>query len=156
MTDIGTKTNYAGLTPVQRELLDAAERATVHSYSRYSGFRVGAALRTKEGKIFTGTNIENAAYPLTMCAERIAIFKAVSEGYRDYDSLAIIGFNTPNPVAPCGSCRQVNSEFAQLADHDIELIMSSSSKENIVVSSLDTLLPMGFGPRDLGMNPENM
>ena len=82
--------------------------------------------------------------------------KQTSSGRGLLDSLAIIGFNTPNPVAPCGSCRQVNSEFAQLADHDIELIMSSSSKENIVVSSLDTLLPMGFGPRDLGMNPENM
>lgn len=91
-----------------------------------------------------------------MCAERVAIFKAVSEGYRDYNSMAIIGFDTENPVAPCGSCRQVNSEFAQLADQDIELIMSSSDKENIVVSSLDALLPMGFGPKDLGMNPKNM
>ena len=97
-----------------RELFAAAVKAAEKSYSKYSHFTVGAALLTKDGKIFTGCNIENASYSLTVCAERTAVFKAVSEGYTDFEAIAIAGSGNEDfskPCFPCGACLQVLSEF---------------------------------------------
>ncbi|WP_369404878.1 cytidine deaminase [Piscibacillus salipiscarius] len=94
----------------QSLLVNEAKSMLDQAYVPYSTFPVGAALLTKDGKVYKGCNIENAAYPVTCCAERVAIFKAVSEGERDFESLAVIA-NTSRPVPPCGACRQVMSEF---------------------------------------------
>ena len=93
------------------ELIRAASYVKEKAYSEYSKFKVGAAIRTKEGKIFTGCNIENVSYGLSMCAERVALYKAVSEGYRAFDSLAI-STSGAKPTLPCGACRQVLVEFS--------------------------------------------
>ncbi|MCR5601788.1 MAG: cytidine deaminase [Ruminococcus sp.] len=106
------------------ELFAAAVKAADNSYSKYSGFSVGAALLTADGKLFKGCNIENASYSLTNCAERTAVFKAVSEGYTDFTAIAIAG--SPNkdfskPCFPCGACLQVLSEFC---GSDFRIILS--------------------------------
>ena len=96
------------------QLFREAVKASSQSYSKYSGFHVGAALLTEDGKIFTGCNIENASYSLTICAERTAVFKAVSEGYTDFEAIAIAGSGNGDfskPCFPCGACLQVLSEF---------------------------------------------
>ena len=97
------------LTDEERHsLIDLANEARRRAYAPYSNYPVGAALRTKSGKVFTGVNVENAAYPTTMCAERTAVFKAVSEGEREFEVIAVV---TDNGGSPCGSCRQVLAEF---------------------------------------------
>lgn len=106
------------------ELFAAAVKAAADSYSKYSGFSVGAALLTADGKMFTGCNIENASYSLTMCAERTAIFKAVSEGYAEFSAIAVAGSPTDDfskPCYPCGACLQVMSEFC---GNDMRIILS--------------------------------
>src|SRR3990170_4585616 len=92
----------------KQSLIDLANTARQRAYVPYSNYPVGAALRTKTGRIYTGVNIENAAYPQTMCAERVAIFKAVSEGETEFDVIAVV---TNNGGSPCGGCRQVLAEF---------------------------------------------
>jgi cytidine deaminase len=92
----------------EQALIDLANEARKRAYAPYSHYRVGAALRTKTGRIFTGVNVESAAYPTTMCAERVAIYKAVSEGEREFDVIVVV---TDNGGSPCGSCRQVMAEF---------------------------------------------
>lgn len=102
----------------------AAVKAAERSYSKYSGFSVGAALLTADGKLFTGCNIENASFSLTNCAERTAIFKAVSEGYTDFAAIAIAGSGTEDfskPCFPCGACLQVMSEFC---GNDMKIVLS--------------------------------
>lgn len=94
----------------QEILIAAARQAREHAQAPYSEFRVGAAVRTKSGKIFSGCNIENASYGLTICAERVAIFKAVSDGEREFDSIAVVT-DTDDLTPPCGACRQVIWEF---------------------------------------------
>ena len=97
-----------------KDLLNIAISAAGNSYSPYSEFRVGAALLTADGRIFTGCNIENASYSMTMCAERTAIFKAVSDGYTDFSAIAVAGSSTNDfsmPCVPCGACLQVLTEF---------------------------------------------
>ncbi len=119
------------------------------SYSPYSNFKVGAALLTKDGKIFTGANIENAAYTPSNCAERTAVFKAVSEGYREFEAIAIAGGfsdETADYCYPCGVCRQVLNEFVN-ADEFIVLIAKTA--EDFKEYKLSQLLPFGFGPNDL-------
>lgn len=106
------------------KLYDEAIKASEKSYSPYSDFRVGSALLTSDGKIFTGCNIENASYSLTVCAERTAIFKAVSEGISDFEAIAIYG--TENPCIPCGACLQVMSEFCK---SDFKVVLSDGVHE---------------------------
>ena len=105
-------------------LVDAARQAREHAVAPFSGFKVGAALETADGTIVTGCNIENASYGLTMCAERVAIFKAVSDGHRAFRRIAIVA-DTPAPTAPCGACRQILWEFAG----DSEVILANLTQE---------------------------
>lgn len=122
---------------IDKKLLDIAKKASENAYAPYSNFKVGVALKTKEGKIFSGCNVENASYGLTMCAERIAIFKAVSEGYRDFEEM-LLYVDTDILFTPCGACRQVIAEFS--SDMKITVI----SKKETLVTSIKELLPYGF------------
>lgn len=123
-------------------LYNEAKKAMGNSYSPYSNFKVGAALITKSGKIYTGTNIENASYGLSMCAERVAIFKAVSEGERDFETLVVIG-DTDDPISPCGACRQVIAEFG------FDEVILTNLKKDFKVMSVNELLPYGFSGKEL-------
>ena len=130
-----------------RALLEQAIAAREMAYAPYSGFRVGAALLGKSGKIYTGCNVENASYSPTNCAERTAFFKAVSEGEREFVSIAIVGgmSETINDFcAPCGVCRQVMAEFC---DKDFRVIMGNL--EHIQTRTLEELLPLSFGKNDV-------
>lgn len=132
---------------LDKELLQLAIEARKQSYSPYSGFRVGAALLGQSGKVYQGCNIENAAYTPTNCAERTAVFKAVSEGEREFKAIAIVGGKGEDPAdfcAPCGVCRQVLAEFCDL---DFRIILGTP--ENIRVYTLKELLPLSFGKADL-------
>lgn len=133
----------------ERELIKAALEARKASYSPYSGYQVGAALLTQEGKLYTGCNIENAAYTPTICAERTAIFKAVSEGERHFKAIAIVGSPAGEVVQfawPCGVCRQVMMEFCDPAGF---VVISAKSETDYRIRTLDELLPEGFGPQNL-------
>ncbi len=132
-----------------QELIQRAIDQMRFSYVPYSNFRVGAALLTRDGKIYTGCNIENAAYGPTNCAERTAFFKAVSEGERQFDAICIVG--GPDGVlkgytAPCGVCRQVMMEFCNPETFQIILAVST---EDYRIYTLKELLPLGFGPDNL-------
>lgn len=121
-----------------RELMYLAENARQKSYSPYSKFKVGAVLLTKDGKIYEGANIENSSFPLTVCAERVAFFKAISEGEKEYEKIAISG-SGDNFCFPCGACRQVMSEFC---GKDFVIILEKGKE--IKRFSLDELLPYSF------------
>ena len=121
------------------KVLEAALLAADNAYVPYSKFRVGAALLTKDGRVFQGCNIENASFGLTNCAERTAIFKAVSEGHRDFTCLAVYG-DTKDPISPCGACRQVMVEFFK-SDSKVILIAEDKSTVEMTVGEL---LPYSF------------
>lgn len=132
-----------------KELVRLAEKARAFSYVPYSGFRVGAALLCASGRIFTGCNIENAAYSPTNCAERTAFFKAVSEGERDFIAIAIAGGRGDeiySPTPPCGVCRQVMAEFCDFSGF---LIYVSRGRGEYDEYTLGELLPAGFGKANL-------
>lgn len=119
-----------------KNLLNKAKEAASHSYSPYSKFKVGAAVQTSDGKIFTGANIENRSYGATICAERVAISKAVSEGHINFKVICIVGLNTNKILPPCGICRQFISEFG----NDIEVIMANKKLEYKIVK-INELVP---------------
>jgi len=121
-----------------RALAAAARAASAHAYCRYSGFRVGAAVLTREGRIAHGCNVENASFGLTICAERSAIFRAVAEGASGIIALALYT-PTPLPVTPCGACRQVLAEFGRDAS-----IRCTCDSEVATTFTLAALLPQGF------------
>lgn len=121
------------------QVIEAALLASDKAYVPYSQFRVGAALLTKDGRVFQGCNIENASFGLTNCAERTAIFKAVSEGHRDFTCLAVYG-DTKDPISPCGACRQVMVEFFK-PDSKVILIAEDKSTVEMTVGEL---LPYSF------------
>ena len=125
------------------ELCQKAQEMTKMAYAPYSNFRVGAALECSDGTVFTGCNIENAAYGPTNCAERTAVFKAVSEGYRSFVRIAIAG-ETEQFCAPCGVCRQVLQEFAP----EIEVILVNKNGETMELT-LPELFPYSFGSTNL-------
>ena len=130
-----------------RELILLAVEARKMAYAPYSHHYVGAALLTKSGKVYTGCNVENAAYSPTNCAERTAIFKAVSEGEREFVAISIVGGvgdSLSELCAPCGICRQVLAEFS---DADMRIVMGTPDK--ITVSTLGELLPYSFGKNNL-------
>ena len=132
-----------------KKLIDSALAARNYSYVPYSGFAVGAALLTKSGKIYTGCNIENAAYSPTNCAERTAFFKAISEGETEFSAIAVCGgINGKEPTgycSPCGVCRQVMAEFC----HGDFKIYCGISGEDYREFTFEELLPHSFGPEDL-------
>ena len=124
------------------ELVQKAIEYREHSYSPYSHFAVGAAVLTKSGKVFGGCNIENASYPVGICAERTAIVKAVSEGERDIVALAVVG-DAPGPCSPCGMCRQFIAEFK------IPKIIMANLKDARKTVTLAELLPYAFTDEDM-------
>ncbi|HSG33092.1 MAG TPA: cytidine deaminase [Sphingomonadaceae bacterium] len=126
------------------ELVVAAMKALENSYSPYSGFRVGAALRFADGTIVTGTNVENASYGLSLCAETVAVAKAMAEGHRGgLEAMAVIS-DALEPVSPCGRCRQLINELAELGGTDP--VIWCASETNVVQRKLSDLLPDAFGP----------
>ena len=132
-----------------QKLAGQAIEAMGRAYAPYSGFQVGAALLTREGKIYLGCNIENAAYSPSNCAERTAFFKAVSEGERHFSAICIVGGKggaLTGYTAPCGVCRQVMMEFC---DPEIFRVVLAVDEEHWQEYLLKDLLPMGFGPENL-------
>jgi len=127
------------------DLLQLAMMARDHAYAPYSTFEVGAALLTKSGEVFSGCNVENASYRLTLCAERVAIAKAVSEGITRFSALAI---SSHGAAFPCGACRQFINEF----NPNLPIIIGDDSGHLIQETTLDTLLPNAFGPANLHSN----
>ncbi len=135
---------YKTQDEVIRQLYEQALRVRENAYVPYSGFKVGAALLGKSGKIFTGCNVENVSYGLTVCAERNAFFKAVSEGETSFAVLLVVA-DTPQPVSPCGACRQVMAEFG-----DFEVILSNLSYQ-IKRMFVHELLPYSFDKDNLNV-----
>lgn len=131
----------AGAAEARRRLLQAAVAARQHAHAAFSNFRVGAALETADGKIVTGCNVENATYGLTICAERVAVFKAISEGYRTFARVAVVA-DTAEPTPPCGACRQILWEFGG----DLEVILGNLGGEKARYQLKD-LLPHPFDAR---------
>jgi cytidine deaminase len=130
------------------ELIAAARAAGERSYSPYSGFAVGAALLFADGRVVTGTNVENASYGLALCAETVAVAKAMSDGVRGgLTKIAVTG-PSPEPITPCGRCRQVLNELAQLGGTDPEVLCVGPN--DVQRLKLSELLPRAFGPASLG------
>jgi cytidine deaminase len=131
------------ITQTQKtELIERALAARANSYAPYSKYAVGAALLSKSGKVFTGVNVENASYPLSMCAERNAIFNAVSNSEREFDVIVIA---TENGGSPCGACRQVMAEFGL----DTRVITVDRQGKVVLDTTVEGLLPAAFQPEDL-------
>jgi cytidine deaminase len=128
---------------IRLRLIQLAVEARQHAYAPYSNYRVGAAILTSSGRYFTGCNVENASYPNGLCAERVAVFKAVSEGEKEFPAIAVV---TGNGGTPCGACRQVLAEFG------LETVVLIADAEGNLrqETSLLELLPGAFGPADLG------
>jgi cytidine deaminase len=126
------------------EIIKAATETREKAYAPYSRFKVGAALLTEDGKIYTGCNIENASYSHTICAERVAVFKAVCAGAKSFQAIAIVT-ELDDPASPCGACRQVLAEFSE----DMKIIMANTEGK-IIISNIKELLPMAFNKNHLG------
>ncbi len=127
---------------LRNNLIQTAIEGRKWAYAPYSNYPVGAALLTASGRIYDGVNVENAAYPTTICAERVAVFKAVSEGERDFQAIAVV---TENGGSPCGSCRQVLAEFGL----EITVIIADTDGNIIDEMTIADLLPHAFTPKDL-------
>ena len=125
-----------------KQLIELANEARRRAYVPYSHYAVGAVLRTKTGRVYAGVNIENAAYPVTICAERVAVFKAVSDGEHEFEVLALV---TDNGGSPCGACRQVLAEFGL----DTIVLIADANGKLIQKTSIGELLPGAFTPNDL-------
>lgn len=126
----------------RRELIELAQNARRWAYAPYSHYAVGAALLTHSGKIYDGVNVENSAYPTTICAERVAVFKAVSEGERNFEAIAVV---TANGGSPCGSCRQVLAEFGL----DTVVIVADQEGNVTMEMTVREMLPGAFTPESL-------
>lgn len=140
-----TVRSLASFPPDERALVDAARDARVRAYAPYSDFQVGAALRTAGGRTITGANVENAAYPATICAERVAMSQAIFQGERTFTHLAVMGTGE-EICTPCGTCRQFMFEFAPEL-----VVLAAGARGSVARFVLGTdLLPAGFGPASLG------
>jgi len=141
----GSRADPAGLRSDERDddLVAAAVNALRHAYSPYSKIQVGAALRARDGRIFTGCNVENASFGMTWCAERTALVKAVSEGSREFATLAI-ATSLPSAIMPCGACRQVLYEFAP----ELRIVIVGADGQRYA-TILQDILPEAFGPADM-------
>lgn len=142
-------TRYDRLSEEDRRLLDAAREATDTAYAPYSGVRVGAALRTPDGPV-TGSNVENAAYGSTLCAERMAVGRANARGLRAYTAVAVTAagdrLRTGRPVSPCGACRQVLHEMARMTGTETRVLMAAPGSDDVTIATLAELLPLPFDP----------
>lgn len=147
---------YKDLTDIQRRAVDEATLVLENSYNPYSHFYVGACLISNDGKLISGTNFENSAYGSTICAERSAVLRANAMGIRRFVGIAINArgesFDTQDVTGPCGSCRQVLYEISQVSGCDLEVILSTTKKDKIVITTIRELLPLAFGPVDLGID----
>lgn len=144
---------YMMMNGNEKKLLQMAWQETAYAYAPYSGFCVGAALLCRDGKVVTGCNVENACYPAGICAERSAVFRAVGEGYKDFDAIAVVGgkrgengrAEITDFCPPCGICRQVLAEFCDMADFRVILCDSKEMEEShIKIFRLKELLPLAF------------
>jgi len=128
---------------VREQLIEAALEVRKWAYAPYSGYPVGAALLSTSGRIYEGVNVENAAYPMTICAERVAVFKAVAEGEREFQAIAVA---TDNGGTPCGACRQVLAEFGM----ETVVLIIDGEGSLVEETTVSGLLPSAFRPSDLG------
>jgi cytidine deaminase len=148
--------NWSALDRLDRELVEKAQQACARAYAPYSLFAVGAAVRSKLGKIYTAANIENASFGLTICAEESVLSVANAAGDFTAEALAVVGFDIRNAggasqvVTPCGSCRQIIAEAARLGDSDVRVLCCNGDLSSIIVSSITELLPSAFEPSHLG------
>jgi cytidine deaminase len=145
---------WEALSPLYQQALTLAREALAYAYNPYSHFSVGACLITQTGEFITGTNFENASYT-SICAERSALVRANVMGHRTFQAIAILAkgqINTTEVCAPCGTCRQALYEAAQLSGGNLELILSTTACDKIVLTDIRTLLPMAFGPKDLNID----
>ena len=147
------KINYKKLTIKERQLLLAATDVLKNAYNPYSKFAVGAALLSQDDEIITGANVENAAYGSCICAERSALVRANAMGIRKFSKIAIIARRSNGPTlditAPCGACRQMIFEAAQVSEQDLEVIMANTKMTKIIKATISELLPLAFGPKEL-------
>lgn len=141
---------YEDLDARDRELVDAAVAACRTAYAPYSNVRVGAALRTAADRVITGSNVENAAYGSTICAERMAVGRANAEGERGFPAVAVAArgeiLAPDQVVSPCGACRQVLHEMAAATGTATRVLMTAPGTDRITIATLDELLPLPFGP----------
>lgn len=141
---------YDDLDPEDRELVDAARGACDTAYAPYSGVHVGAALRTAAGRVITASNVENAAYGSTICAERMAVGRANALGAREFPAVAVAARGDVLPgdqvVTPCGSCRQVLHEMAAVTGTRTRVLMTTPGTDRVTIATLDELLPLPFNP----------
>lgn len=144
---------FSALETAHAELVTAARKALDKAYAPYSGVRVGAALRTVDGQIISAANIENAAYGSTLCAERAALAAAYAQGQRDFTAMAVVigqGKRRNDMIgAPCGACRQMMFEAAEVSSGHMRVILSDPLGEAFLVTEMNELLPLAFGPRHL-------
>lgn len=134
------------MNSTEQELYNLVVKHLKNTYSPYSNFAVSAALKTKSGKIYTGTNIENASYGLSMCAERVCLFNYINDGSKDdpIETFIVTG-NTTEPISPCGACRQVMAEFM---DNQSQILLTNLS-DDVKKTTIDELLPSHFNKKDL-------
>lgn len=130
------------MTEEDKALVDEAIRVRGFAYAPYSNFQVGAAIRTKDGNVYGGCNIENGSFSATMCAERTALFRAVSSGERDFDVIAVVS-DSPKPAAPCGSCLQVLAEFG------VSRVIMSNLNGDTEEMTIEELLPKAFSKENM-------
>ena len=148
----------ADLAEADRDLAQTAQAAARNAYAPYSGFAVGAAVRTRSGKLYTGANQENASYGVTMCAEVSALTAASSAGDFDVEAIAVVGHKFIEPlgddlvVTPCGRCRQLICEAAQISQIDVRVISCSGDLSRVLDAPISELLPHAFGPENLGLD----
>ncbi len=148
---------FGDLSDSDRHLVVSARDTSMNAYAPYSGFAVGAAVRTKSGEVFTGANLGNASYGLGMCAEVAAITKANSAGDYNIEAIAVVGHKFTDPkdatqvVTPCGRCRQLIFEASQVAETDVRVLSCSGDLRHIRETVISELLPEAFGPKNLGL-----
>jgi cytidine deaminase len=150
--------NLQSMNREDRELIEKALDATAHAYAPYSGFAVGAAVRTQSGKVYTGSNLENASFGVTMCAEVAALTAANTAGDFNVEAIAIVGHKFTEPrdatmvTTPCGRCRQLISEAGQIRKVDVRVFSCNGNLDEIHESKISELLPEAFGPANLDMD----
>ena len=136
-------------------LIEAARAARANAYAPYSRFAVGAAVRLSDGEVVVGANFENASFGLSLCAETVALAAANAQGrLADVQAIAVIG-DGPDPVTPCGRCRQILNEAEQVAGRPIAIYCAAADGESVIQHSVAELLPFSFGPNYLGHNPSS-